>query len=190
MRTLPVLQFSRTAQVGVIDLLGAIVPVFTEDPTAPLNAALLYQFECGQFASPPTWIYVGQATGGIGRPVEDYGKVLADLRENRKQGCKVPASQTVASLPAIHYRNDDDPWGFRWVHHELERWTFNAVHGIKSGELAICIRPLGMRLTRSQVGKAETAQIVAWHTSVPGVSINGMPAMARAARSSLDACWQ
>ena len=60
-------------------------------------------------------VYVGKARRGLDRPLKTYARVLDDLRLNRDM-------QTICQDPKPHYFRRNK-WGYRWVHHELERYA-------------------------------------------------------------------
>jgi hypothetical protein len=106
-------RIKRKFHLGHITLLNRSIEIWLEEPGQPLNGPVLYEYAATCRGS-LTGIYFGMARQGIGRPLEQYGPVLQALRENRgvhKFGD--------SSTPWRYKKND--AWGFRWVHHQLER---------------------------------------------------------------------
>ena len=57
-------------------------------------------------------VYIGKAKNGDSRPLKMYPRVVADLHQSR--GVK-----KIGQVPAVCYFQRN-PWGFRWIHHQLE----------------------------------------------------------------------
>lgn len=107
------LRIARTLPLQHVVLLGQKIPVWLE-AEGPLNGPVVYEY-AAQRGDQLIGIYFGQASNGLGRPTEQYRPILEQLRENRLHG-----SRMSSGAPKRPYRSND-PWGFRWVHHELER---------------------------------------------------------------------
>jgi hypothetical protein len=80
-----------------------------------------------------TCLYIGLAKEGQERPFHMYDRVVSDLRHNRQIRARINATPRQPDMKPYFARN---PWGFRWIHHELEA----ASHRIANrNPLAECI---------------------------------------------------
>lgn len=164
------------------------VPVFftgavdtAQNPVSgPCHQPLLYEWRvhlAGTLAS----VYVGKARNGEARPYKTYPVVVADLHANR-------GIAKISGTPVKQYfpRN---PWGYRWVHHELER----AVAASRAGQ------SVRIELSFSQVGiapdllrRAELDAIASAKARYPAVLANDRGSMATQFRRNsplLDPIW-
>lgn len=173
--------FHRTNRLGHILLLGERVEVFATQTDPHLNAPSLYEFSVWSGSGNLHSVYIGQASQGIGRPLEQYQKIIANLRENRRRGIR---RDEVTNWP---YKSKN-PWGFRWVHHELESVLHKNAQ-IPSFKVELCVNPLTAGLTKSELNKAESQAIAAWKGIDDAECINGRPSIIMAEPSSLDEAW-
>lgn len=178
--TLPL--FQRAGHLGHILIIGERVDVYTTKTDPHLNAPCLYEFSVWSTSNCLRSVYIGQASRGIGRPLEQYQEVIAKLRENRRLG----------------FRRDDDtkwhykkknPWGFRWVHHELER-VLHANSQAPSFKVELCVNPLTYGLAKSALNTAESQAIAVWKAFDSAKCINGMPSINKAKPNHLDEAWR
>lgn len=125
-------------------------------------------------------VYVGKAQNGLDRPSKTYTQVVRDLNVNRGQ-------RTIGQEPLRHYfaRNK---WGYRWVHHELERYA----HLISSGSssLRIELEIIEANIPKERLNFRERAAINAAKLRYAGTSVvaNDRPCMNKN-RENLDPVW-
>ncbi len=174
--------FKRAHLLGHVVVLGEKVDAWTDDPSAPLNAPCLYEFALYEGPVNLVGIHVGQASRGIGRPIEQYEEQLVKLRRNREAGIK-------RNQETPHFFRETNAWGFRWIHHELERVLFlrSAGHEVRA---ELCIHPLPIGCTAEQLNQAEREHIKEWQRDAEKICINKKPAMKNAAETTLDSVWR
>lgn len=125
-------------------------------------------------------VYIGKAQNGLDRPLKTYEQVVRDLNVNRGQ-------RTIGQLPPRHYfaRNK---WGYRWVHHELERHA----HAIGRGgsNLRIELEIIEANIPRDKLKFRERSAINAVKQEYAGTGVvaNDRPCMNRN-RENLDPVW-
>jgi hypothetical protein len=173
--------FQRASRLGHIFLLGERVEVFATQSDPHLNAPSLYEFSVWSVSGSLRSVYIGQASRGIGRPLEQYQEIIANLRENRRRGIR---RDEVTNWP---YKNKN-PWGFRWVHHELESVLYKNTQ-TPSFRVELCVNPLAAGLAKSALNTAETRAITAWKGIEAAECINGRPSIIMAEPSHLDEAW-
>lgn len=172
--------FPRAARFGHMLLLGRRVEIHLAASDPPLNAPCLYEFSVWSQEHQLKSVYVGQASRGIGRPIEQYQEIIANLRMNR---VKKLARNSVTSWP---YKTKN-PWGFRWVHHELE----SVLHQCDCGtpfEVELCVQVLPINTEKQALNAAEAAAIHAWKDD--NRCINGKSSMLLANEQDLDEAWR
>jgi hypothetical protein len=177
--TLPL--FQRASRIGHIHLLGERVDVHTTQPDPVLNAPCLYEFSVWSVGGSLRSVYIGQASRGIGRPLEQYQEIIANLRENRRRGIR---RDQVTNWP---YKTKN-PWGFRWVHHELES-VLHKNAGVPSFKVELCVQPLSPGLAKSALNTAESEAIAAWKHVEEAQCVNGRPSIIMAEPGHLDTAW-
>lgn len=89
----------------------SVTQVRGDVPSAQTPGPLLYEWRIYR-QDELTCIYIGKARNGGSRPLKTYPAVVEDLHQSR--GCK-----KVGQIPVVCYFRRD-PWGYRWIHHELE----------------------------------------------------------------------
>ena len=180
--SLPSPLFKRNSRLGHMLLLGQRVEIHTTSVDSPLNSPCLYEFSVWSPGRILRSVYIGQASRGIGRPIEQYQEILANLRMNREKQLQ---RNSVTSWP---YKTKN-PWGFRWVHHELE----SVLHQGKSGtpfevELCIDVQPQGTQ--KHTLNANEASAIRSWQSSHAVQCINGRPSLLLAPEQDLDHAWR
>jgi hypothetical protein len=105
-------RIKREHLLGHIKILGRDIAVWIDSKQIALNGPVLYEYSASHQGK-LLGIYFGMARQGIGRPLQQYGPVLAALRANRGQ------SKFDSEFVKAPYKRNDK-WGFRWVHHQLE----------------------------------------------------------------------
>jgi len=106
-------------------LCGAPVHISVVSALHPIPAPLLYEWRIYQGAT-LTCVYIGKAKNGCSRPLKTYPTVVRDLRRSRGVR-KLPHVPVTPYFP----RN---PWGFRWIHHQLEATVERIVRGNPNNE--------------------------------------------------------
>jgi len=91
--------------------LSEVVQVVGSAPSGSNPGPLLYEWRIYKQQT-LTCVYIGKAKNGDGRPLRTYPKVVCDLHQSR--GIK-----KVGQAPVFCYFQRN-PWGYRWIHHELE----------------------------------------------------------------------
>ena len=174
--------FKHAHQLGHIIVLREKVDVWTDDPSAPLNAPCLYEFALYEGTKMLIGVYVGQASRGIGRPIEQYEEQLVKLRKNREAGIK-------RNQDTPHHFRGTNVWGFRWIHHELERTLFLRTSG-RVARAELCIHPLPISTAAEALTQAERERIKLWQRDMSQLCINKKPAIKSASESALDPVWR
>jgi hypothetical protein len=101
-------------------LCGAPVHLYAASPGQPNPPPLLYEwriYEAGQL----TCVYIGKAKNGASRPLNTYPSVVRDLRRSR-------GVRKMPHIPVTPYFKRN-PWGFRWIHHQLEASVERILNG-------------------------------------------------------------
>lgn len=145
-----------------------------------LSNHLLYRWEIFR-ASAISTVYIGKASGGNDRPMKTYPKVVADLRSSRgkRKLCQDP-------IAPYFPRN---PWGFRWIHHELEAVTFRMANG-NPGNESIRLILFALGISPNHLDQREREEIRrAKVTFAPDVVANDKPSMAAQRRGNLERAW-
>jgi hypothetical protein len=151
----------------------------------PLHSApLLYEWRIYE-GSTLTCLYVGKSRNGQSRPLKTYPSVVRDLRMSR--GVK-----RMLQIPVKPYFKRN-PWGFRWIHHQLEACVARIIDGNKRGErIELHFPKLGV--PPSALHSDEAIAIASARKAHVGTNVvaNGMPSMRvlyNRARHLLDPVW-
>lgn len=180
--------FPMHTPITTIEICKVSVPVFgpSDSEVRPLielsslSAHLLYRWELYRGTSLDT-VYVGKASRGQDRPTDTYPKVVRDLRSSRGR-------RTLCADPVKWYfpRN---PWGFRWIHHQLEAATNRIVNGNPSDE-SIKLYLFALGIPQQQLNERELEEIRTLKSIYgPDIVANGKPSMACQQRAHLDLVW-
>ena len=174
--------FNRNSRLGHMLLLGRRVEIHSTVSDPALNSPCLYEFSVWTEHRVLRSVYIGQASRGIGRPIEQYQEILRNLRMNRQN--RLPRN-SVTSWP---YKTKN-PWGFRWVHHELESVLSQGDSGAPlEVELCIDVQPIGTE--KEALNAAEAAAIRSWQPEHSAYCINGRASMLLAKDDELDEVWR
>ena len=92
-------------------LCGVPVYVNTAGATHPIQSPLLYEWRIYE-GDALACVYIGKAKNGASRPMKTYPTVVRDLRRSR-------GVSKLLHVPVTPYFKRN-PWGFRWIHHQLE----------------------------------------------------------------------
>jgi len=176
--------------ITTVKLCDVTVPVFAETVDvghtvagnlSPLSARLLYRWEVHE-AESISCVYVGKATNGNDRPTKTYPVVVADLRQSR-------GTRTLCRDPIKPYFLRS-PWGFRWIHHQLEAASYRMRDGNKKNErIQLILFGLG-NSTGQDLHRREQLEIARAKLKYPSsVLANGKPCIALQSRANLDRIW-
>ena len=102
-----------------------------------------------------TCLYIGLAKDGQHRPFNMYRKVVCELRANRTAGATPGTHPGPTGMTPYFPRN---PWGFRWIHHELESVAHRISNG-NAGNERIELRFIANDLPVKALGKLERLRI-------------------------------
>jgi hypothetical protein len=82
------------------------------------------------------------------------------------------------------------PWGFRWIHHELEAMTYRVrEQGNPNGESA-ALHIFAVNVSPESLEERETEEIAKERVKHgPAALANGKPCMAHQDRNNLDRAW-
>lgn len=148
---------------------------FTGSPSPlPCNGPLLYEWRIYRGEDTLTCLYIGKAKEGQYRPFKTYAAVTADLHINHQFGARF--SSHPSDPPRPYFKRN--PWGYRWIHHQLEAAAYRIVGGNPDNE-RIEIRFLATNVPMSTLNKLERLKInlaKAQHTGST-VVVNDMPSM-------------
>ena len=164
--------------VPVYDASGQPVP--SNSAGLKNTSPLLYRWEIYRGSVVHT-AYVGLASKGQSRPTATYPKVTKDLRASRGSR-KLCADPVTPFFPR-------SPWGFRWIHHQLEGATqriLNEGDPYKESA-ALFLLPVNISDQLRVSEKAAIDALLALHG--PAVVANGKRSMAHHARENLDPVW-
>lgn len=152
----------------------------------PLQAGpLLYEWRIYS-GTELTCLYIGKAKNGADRPLKTYPSVVADLSKSRDH-------KSIQQIPTICYFKRN-PWGFRWIHHQLESCVNHILCSKNTENKRIELTFSEVGIHSSKLNAAEKAAIAHAKLTYVGTSIvaNGMPSMRRQYKKSphlLDAVW-
>jgi hypothetical protein len=153
----------------------------------PCVDPLLYEWRIHQGGA-LTCLYIGKAKDGQRRPFETYGEVVADLHANRQAAAKLTHP---GAPPCVYFKRN--PWGFRWIHHQLEVAVYNITRGVTDWRIELRFietnvpLPSLHSLERKKINLAKQE-----HVATPGVVVNDTPCMIvryKRALPGLDPTW-
>jgi hypothetical protein len=132
-----------------------------------------------------TCVYIGKAKNGESRPMKTYPTVVRDLRRSR-------GMSKLLHLPVTSYFKRN-PWGFRWIHHQLESSVERILTGDPRSERIELHFPL-TSIPLSRLHAEETLAILKAQVMYAGTQIlaNGQPSMRVQyirGRQLLDPVW-
>jgi hypothetical protein len=146
------------------------------------SVRLLYRWEIYE-KEKISCVYIGKSSGGNDRPTKTYPAVTSDLRQSR-------GARTLCDDPIKSYfpRN---PWGFRWIHHQLEASCHRITHGdAKRERIQLVLFEFGAA-SNSDLHRREQREIERAQVQYPaGVLANGQPCIAIQGRGKLDPAWR
>lgn len=162
---------------SVIQIVDPVPPLFHSKP-------LLYEWRIYD-DSGVKCIYIGKAKNGVSRPLETYPEVVRDLATNRNVN-------KLLSKPNRPYLKRN-PWGYRWIHHQLEACADRMLKGNLANE-RIELRFPKFGIDLQDLHFEEEIAIAAARTMYAETSVvaNGMPSMRvqyERARHLLDPVW-
>ena len=164
---------------------GVTVHIVGPVPPASTPSPLLYEWRIYEGSS-LNCVYIGKAKNGDSRPLKTYPKVVCDLRQNRNVS-------KLYSIPEKTYFKRN-PWGYRWIHHQLEACVERILAGNVADErIELHFPKFGIDLRH--LHSEETAAIARARTTYAGTAIvaNGMPSMRvqyKRAQFLLDKVWR
>ena len=110
---------AQTSLCGVPVYLGGITPGQVNCPP------LLYEWRIYE-GEQLTCVYIGKARNGARRPMNTYPTVVRDLQRSR-------GYRKLPQIPVTPYFKRN-PWGFRWIHHQLEASAERILRGNSRNE--------------------------------------------------------
>ena len=163
-----------------LQVCGAAVSLHLQKAMGHETKPLLYRWTVSDQTG-KVMVYVGKARRGLERPMKTYAKVLSDLRLNRD-------TRTICQDPKPHYFRRNK-WGYRWVHHELERYAFAITH--LGAPYRIELKIIEANVDHDRLNSRERSAIdteKAGHRGTP-VVVNDQPCMNKN-RANLHAVWR
>lgn len=165
-------------------LCGAPIHVIGTAPPHPNPAPLLYEWRIYE-GEQLTCVYIGKAKNGASRPMKAYPTVVRDLRKSR-------GLRKISHIPIAPYFKRN-PWGFRWIHHQIEACVERMLTGnLRSERIELHFPKVAIPLSALH---AEEAKAIAHaRATYAGTVIlaNGAPSMRVQhvrARQLLDSVW-
>lgn len=172
------------------ELCGAPITFVGSPSPLPCLSPLLYEWRTYR-GRRLTCQYVGLAKDGQHRPFVTYPSVVSNLNANRRLGARLSTHPGPHGMIPYFHRN---PWGFRWIHHELEATAHRITRGNHLGErIELRFLATNIPLAKLRILERQVIDLAKRQTLGTSALANDRPSMITRYKSGLaglDSAWR